>query len=259
MLYVGRLLRGVEREHAEAVRRLSSGLRGTIVRAQSTQGAEILTGASVSRFLVDAAVRFHALNEYSFELLAGRYGSARVVHAPNPFPALSTRPRRAHGLVVFASRCVPSKGLQLLLDAWGQVRPRGLRLEIWSPTPTDEYGRACMQAVQEIPNAKWRGAYEIGETSMVERAEFLMLPSSREGHSNLLCEAMAAGVVVCGSRIPGVAEHIGDGRGVAFEPSFDDLARVLSRIAAMSEDRSAEIGEGQVPGSGVTADPSFRR
>jgi glycosyltransferase involved in cell wall biosynthesis len=70
-----------------------------------------------------------------------------------------------------------------------------------------------------------------------EAASLLLLPSYVEGHSNVILEALAAGVPCVASDVPGIRETITDGReGLLIPPKDPDaLARAAARILGDAE------------------------
>jgi glycosyltransferase involved in cell wall biosynthesis len=72
-------------------------------------------------------------------------------------------------------------------------------------------------------------------------ADLFVLPSLWEGLPLILLEALAAGLPVVGSRIPGIEEVVGSGEvGLLCQPgSAEDLARALSALLRDAERRSA--------------------
>lgn len=71
--------------------------------------------------------------------------------------------------------------------------------------------------------------------SLMQAADFLILPSSYEGMSNVLMEAMAAGCPVLASDVGGNPELIDDGRTGLLFPG-DDAGALAERLLALSED-----------------------
>ena len=76
-----------------------------------------------------------------------------------------------------------------------------------------------------------------GLPAAYESASLLLLPSYVEGHSNVILEALAAGLPCVASDVPGIRETITDGReGILIPPRDPDaLARAAARALADAE------------------------
>lgn len=78
-------------------------------------------------------------------------------------------------------------------------------------------------------------------TGYLQAADVFLLPSITEGLSNALLEALACGLPVCGSRVPGIVDVVKDGEhGVLFDPmSPTDIERAILSIV---NDRQKLLG-----------------
>jgi glycosyltransferase involved in cell wall biosynthesis len=150
------------------------------------------------------------------ELLASGYDPARIHDLPNgvPVPAEPWRSRPdwlAAPRAVFVGRLAPEKDLGVLIDAWPRVRSvyPGARLLLAGEGPE----RAALEG--RIDRLGLRGAVELpGATTDVESllraADLFVLPSREEGMSIALLEAMALGLPVVATAIPGNLALIDD-------------------------------------------------
>jgi glycosyltransferase involved in cell wall biosynthesis len=138
------------------------------------------------------------------------------------------------GRVVFIGRLDPIKRVpdlvtavsllnaDIILDIWGEGSRRG---EIQSTI-----ARLGLQN-----RAILHGAVA-GSAQALENADVLVLPSDAEGFGLVLIEAMAAGVPVIGTNVPGIRDVIVDGFSGLLVPARNPralanaIARVLSDI-----------------------------
>ena len=162
-----------------------------------------------------------------------------IAPIPNgvPIPESAWQRRSAWRLApraVFIGRLAPEKGLDTLIDAWPLVRAKYLeaRLILIGEGPLrpvlEQQVRALGMALGpgqavEIPGAA-------GEPSeALRKADLFVLPSREEGMSIALLEAMALGMPLVASSIPGNRRLVGDfkhGR-LAVANDSEDLARVI--------------------------------
>ena len=163
----------------------------------------------------------------------------RIQAIPNgvPVPAFAWQ-RRANWRIApraaFVGRLAPEKGLDTLIDAWPIVRAKYLdaqliligegpqRPVLEERVMTLGMGLGPGQAVEV------RGA-AADPSEALREADLFILPSREEGMSIALLEAMALGVPVVASSIPGNRRLVGDfkhGR-LARPDDPEDLARIV--------------------------------
>ena len=159
---------------------------------------------------------------------------------PNGVPVPSTPWQRrldwrASPRAAFVGRLAPEKGLDTLIDAWPAVRaayPTARLILIGEgPERTTLEARVAARGLAlgpgqavEIPGAA------PDATAALRDADLFVLPSREEGMSIALLEAMALGVPIVASSIPGNRRLIGDfkhGR-LATPDDPDGLARVIN-------------------------------
>ena len=163
----------------------------------------------------------------------------RILAIPNGVPfrtfAWQRRPDwQAAPRAVFVGRLAPEKGLDTLIDAWPLVRAKYLDAQLiligegpLRPVLEDGSGHSGMalgpgQAV-EMPGA----AADPSET--LREADLFILPSREEGMSIALLEAMALGIPLVASSIPGNRRLVSDFKHGRLAPPTipEDLARVI--------------------------------
>lgn len=133
-------------------------------------------------------------------------------------------------LVLFVGRLVEHKNLPRLLQAFAQVvkqRPR-TRLLLAGSGPLHDALAAQIGQLGLQDHALLLG--EQSEVpALMEAADLVVLPSLREGLSNVVLEAMALGRAVLSTPVGGIPQAIDNGRhGVLVEPTDTDaLARAL--------------------------------
>ncbi len=143
------------------------------------------------------------------ELLAGGYNSSSIHLIPNgvPVPSASWSAKKWDGSVpqvVFVGRLAQEKGLDTLLDAWPEVLYlyKDARLRIIGDGPLqqtlqEQAKRLGISGSVDFSGALANAAEELGQ------ADLFVLPSREEGLSIALLEAMALGLPVVVSDIPG--------------------------------------------------------
>ncbi len=170
------------------------------------------------------------------ELAAAGYDPAIVVDLPNGVPipeeAWSPGPGRDAGSprAVFVGRLAPEKGLKALVESWPIVRRSfpGARLTLVGEGP-ERPGIEAVVAGLGLDGAVDLPGPDPDPTSILRRADLFVLPSREEGMSIALLEAMALGVPVVASAIPGNRKLVDDGaHGRLARPDDPtDLARAV--------------------------------
>ena len=120
-------------------------------------------------------------------------------------------------IVLFSSRLVYRKGLDVLLEAWPavvSVHSRAHLVIVGSGEDQSDSTEQEMRALvrdRKIPHVLFYGAVEQPE-SLLKVADVFVFPSRKEGFPNALMEAMAAGLPVLASDIGGVRPLIENGK-----------------------------------------------
>jgi len=120
-----------------------------------------------------------------------------------------------------------------MLDIWGEGSRRG---EIQSTiTRLGLQNRAIMHG----------GV--LGSAAALDKADVLVLPSDAEGFGLVLIEAMAAGVAVIGTNVPGIRDVIEDGISGLLVPARNPqaLANAIARVLSDAPLREKLIGGGR--------------
>ncbi len=175
------------------------------------------------RFVLKWALRAaHAVIPVSEELAreaAEIEPSARskVRVLPNSIDADTLRravPRRhPRPYIVFIGRLVREKGVHCLLEAFGNARVEGVDLLIAGAGREEQSLREQARSGAARDRIHFLGCLPREDCySLLKSALFLVLPSEREGHPLVAIEALMAGKPVIGSRIPGIARLVEDGR-----------------------------------------------
>ena len=183
---------------------------------------------------------------YAEQKLAMAAGSIEVVYNGVQFRPVqpATRrdeARRALGLdgdtvlAVFAGRLVDHKNVDSLLDAFARVPRSGpqLRLLVAGDGPLRAQLEARVVELGLSDRVRLLGMRN-DVRDLVLAGDFLVLPSLREGLSNVLLEAMAEARAVIASRVGGNVEIVEDGCTGLLYPSDDRaaLAAAIHRLAA---------------------------
>ncbi|SIO40598.1 Glycosyltransferase involved in cell wall bisynthesis [Singulisphaera sp. GP187] len=207
-------------------------------------------GQTIARRCREADAIVSISQAITHELLAAGFDGERIQALPNgvPVPTTPWQPRpdwQSAPRARFVGRLAPEKGLDTLVDAWPSVRATHPRATLTLIGEGPE--RAAIEG--RIERLGLAGTVELAGASANPRGQLLesdlfILPSREEGMSIALLEAMALGIPLVASAIPGNQQLVQDQVHGRLAPPDDPaaLARaILDQWAGF--DRAARMGQ----------------
>jgi glycosyltransferase involved in cell wall biosynthesis len=154
----------------------------------------------------------------------------------SPSPARASKSEGSPRTALFLGRIYPVKGLPMLVEAWGRVRPSGWRLVIAGP---DEAGHKA-HVERAVVDARLQQAVSFAgpvegaaKRRLFEEAQLFVLPSHSESFGMAIAEALAHGLPVLTTTAapwPALAECE---CGWRVEPTVDGIAGGLAQSTAL--------------------------
>jgi glycosyltransferase involved in cell wall biosynthesis len=147
-------------------------------------------------------------------------------------------------LVLFVGRLEPVKGADLLLAAWQRVASPDAILVLAGSGPLGP-ALAAAASGRDGPLARVRFAGAVDDpVPWYRAADIAVVPSRSEGLSNSLLEAMASGLAIVATAVPGNAAVLPAGvDGTLVPPEPAALASAIDELLADRETR-ARLGQG---------------
>lgn len=147
--------------------------------------------------------------------------------------------REAFNRIVFVGRLAPQKNLSCLFDA---LQGTGISIDIAGDGPLQE--ELEQQARRLGVSARFHGRVPHEELpDLFRSADAFVLPSLYEGHPKALLEAMAAGLPVIGTAVPGIQECIRNGEtGLLSPPTSKGIREALMSLA-LNTDLRRRLGQ----------------
>lgn len=150
-------------------------------------------------------------------------------------------------VILFVGSLDPVKGIDTLLRAFGALSPRLLeptRLAVVGGGHLEQPLKALAVELGLADRVTFAGPVSHARLPVwMNAADFLCLPSLREGHPNVMMEALACGTPVVGSAVGSVPDFIDGATGFLATPGdAADLADKLGRCLAVTYDRSVVRG-----------------
>jgi phosphatidyl-myo-inositol alpha-mannosyltransferase len=176
-------------------------------------------------------------------LIGKGYESQRIVTIANGVPMRDrTRlPFEGRGPLIVGTVALfrPRKGIEILLQALGELRRSGLdvRLHAVGPFETEQYRQTVLRMVDELGLEQcvhWTG-FTNDVFAEFQRMHVFALPSLfGEGMPMVVLEAMAVGLPVISTTVEGIPEVVRDGvDGLLVPPGqVGELAEALRRVAS---------------------------
>lgn len=155
--------------------------------------------------------RFIALTEFARQKFCdGGLPAEKISVKPNFVIADPGMGRGKGGYALFVGRLSLEKGVECLLKAWEQLKPKW-KLKIVGDGPLESLVK---QATVKNPSIEWLGWRSKQEVyRLMADADVLFFPSLwYEGFPLVLAEAFATGLPIVASRLGAIAELVDDGR-----------------------------------------------
>ncbi len=146
--------------------------------------------------------------------------------------------------IVCVANLVPVKGVEILLEAYRRIAPDfpKVHLAIVGDDRSEyaEQLKSIFRDLVEDGQVIFTGKV-LNVRDYLDKAILSVLPSKKEGSPVSLLEAMASGLPVLGSRIPGIRDQLANFPDLLFEPgNSKELAEKMAILLAMpSEERMA--------------------
>jgi glycosyltransferase involved in cell wall biosynthesis len=179
----------------------------------------------------------------------------RIYHGLNAEVAAlldDTPPRPEHNgalQIIGVGRLVEKKGFDVLVEACGELRARGVPFEARIIGQDDKHGAVVRERIATLDLAEevhldgptdQAGLYTAYRAADVVCQPSRLLPNDRDGIPNVLVEAMACGTPVVTTPISAIPELVVDGaNGLLVEP--DDPIALADALERLHGDR--ELGE----------------
>ncbi|MBW7881853.1 MAG: glycosyltransferase family 4 protein [Caldilineaceae bacterium] len=240
----------------------------------STVGTRSLPGLAASRLggiklaifrMTDVVI---AMSRQSLDELCDiHFPPGRILMTPNGIPVgphdvrmEDAAERPALCRVVFVGRLNPEKRVEDLLNAWKAVVAgcsRPTSLELWGGGPLEPGLRALCTQLGIADTVVFRGHVDAVRDHLRDMQIFV-LTSSREGNSNAVLEAMAAGLPVISTRVGGTPMLVGPaGADWLVEPG--DVSGLGKCLLKLIEDDTTRRQVGQAMRERIVAHFDMRR
>jgi len=231
LLYITRVFKCDPLSHLKIIKKISSEI-DTVLRVPTQGNIDAISLYPLNEYLYELG-GFISLNDAITEEIKRYIKRPRIFPHRNGIPLHEFRGSKftKKGSYLFIGRLTKTKGIPVLLRAWKKYKQLGGKkhLIIGGPfkvgsTPT---------ILNDTKFLRRYGINYIGEPANIwehiENIYALIIPSLREGHSNVMLEAMAFGLPIIASNIPGLKEDIAkSGAGLLFRRGdFNTLASIL--------------------------------
>jgi len=198
------------------------------------------------------AAAIHATSPLEAEHLASlQLGEAPIHVVPNPVevpaPTAAKRAGAADGTrsMLFLSRIHPKKGLDILLQAWHELRPAGWRLLIVGDGAA-EYRESLRTycATHRLDSVEFHDHTEgAGREALFGAASVFVLPTFSENFGNVIIEALIRGLPVITTTGTPWSEIPAVDCGWYVEPTLPRIKEAIAAAANSAEELLRAMGE----------------
>lgn len=126
----------------------------------------------------------------------------------------------------FIGRIEPYKGLDLLIEAFEQLRTTDIRLLI---AGIGKIERKLAERIRKNPRIEVINRY-IGDTeiqTIIEKTDFFVLPYKRASQSGVIPMCFAGGKTVIATNVGALPEQVPEGTGLLVSPQADEIAKAI--------------------------------
>ena len=237
ILYITRVFKKDPLTHLRAIKEISHDI-DTVLRIPTQGNIDILSGYPLDSFL-DEIAGFICLNDAIQEEIKRNIKNPRIYSHRNGIPMIDFCENKFEktGPYLFIGRFTKTKGLSILFEAWRKYKSSGGRKKLMVCGSFDSN-----YIFKEIKDKDFLEYYDIKYIGVIndiwqylENIYALIIPSIREGHTNVMLEAMASGIPVIASNIPGLKEDILESSaGVLFNAG--DINELFNRMQEFEKD-----------------------
>ncbi|HET6361466.1 MAG TPA: glycosyltransferase [Gemmatimonadota bacterium] len=198
---------------------------------------------------LESADALHACSDMEADEIRAAGIGVPIAVIPNgvDLPPLSRKPPTRTKLrrFLFLSRIHPKKGLDVLVEAWGQVRLSGWELVIAGPNEGGHRGEIERRARALGPGSAISILDAVSDAEkwdLYRSADVFVLPTSSENFGVVVAEALASGVPVITTRAAPWAVLSECECGWWTELGVGPLAEAIGEAAGISDEERAAMG-----------------
>lgn len=195
--------------------------------------------------------KYVVANSKGLRELASRTMKEKVILTiPNGVDLTTYKPRGEKGAtesvrLLYAGRVSMEKRLDLLIEALTELKHLNWKLQIVGEGP--ELKELKQQVIrneltERVEFSGWKRQEEL--VKIYQQADVFVFPSTSEGMPNVVLEAMACGLPVITSKIPGCEELVEDGvNGFLIKPRNKEQLKVALIKLITSPEQRGQFGE----------------
>ena len=198
-------------------------------------------------FRMDKRIVFHSTASSESDSIKGVFNGARIAEIGN-VPQIPDRVIKTGDpikrLFVFTSRISPKKNLHFLLSSWNAINLTS-ELKVFGTQEDPMYLEQCRELAEGNASIQLNDAIPPNEIqSLLEEADFFVLPTLNENFGHSIIEALLKGCpVIISDQTPwNDLEEYGAGWVIQLD-QFDQWRRVLVEASEMDKERYSEMSK----------------
>lgn len=202
---------------------------------------------NLRQFIILRSTAIVAMSKESIdELITGGFPKRRILSVPNGItpsqniiPSILKKKNKSNECrIVYVGRITEQKRLDILLQAWVDVVNHSeikATLEIWGDGPLRPQLENLCGELSIENTVNWLGHVE-NVRAKLEEIDIFVLPSSHEGNSNAILEAMDAGLPIIATPVGGTSMQIGPA-GSQFLVPVGDVESLKEKLIHLINDK----------------------
>lgn len=181
--------------------------------------------------VIDKATYVIAIDKKTYDCLYFKFGE-KIKYIPNPIDIdkIQMNSVETQKELTFLGWCIKTKGIEELLEAWGNIEHREWKLNIVGPY-AEEYLEELKKRFKCTNVVFWGEMEHTEAMNIVHSSEIFVLPSYSEGFPNVILEAMTLKKAIIATNVGAIPEMLDGGCGEVIEKkNVEQLQGAITKL-----------------------------
>lgn len=185
-----------------------------------------------------------AIDPKTYNVLSDLNSGVKVYYIPNPVKKVNSETEKSNNNVVFLGNVLSTKGVEELLQAWGNITDKYPQWSLTLAGYCEEEYKAYITTQYPTKNVSFLGFLEHDKAmELLSQAAFLVLPSYTEGFPNVVIEAMMCKKPVIATDVGAIKDILSGGCGIVIHPK--NVSELIDSMETLITDKDLRESMGQ--------------